>query len=81
MRAIELDRVDRPRGALLEVEPVAAAHELVAHPDGHVVAQGTVEERILALQDKKRALFEAALDGEGAGAAALTRDDLLALFD
>ncbi|MBL8914283.1 MAG: DEAD/DEAH box helicase [Archangium sp.] len=47
-----------------------------------LVAQGTVEERILALQEKKRALFEAALDGDGAaGAAALTRDDLLALFD
>ena len=45
-----------------------------------LVAQGTVEERILQLQDKKRALFEAALDG-GAGAAALTREDLLALFD
>jgi len=45
-----------------------------------LVAQGTVEERILALQEKKRALFEAALEG-GAGAAALTRDDLLALFD
>jgi hypothetical protein len=45
-----------------------------------LVSQGTVEERILKLQDKKRALFEAALEG-GAGAAALTRDDLLALFD
>ena len=45
-----------------------------------LVAQGTVEERILALQATKRALFEAALDG-GAGAAALTRADLLALFD
>ncbi len=45
-----------------------------------LVAQGTVEERILQLQDKKRALFEAALDG-GAGAAALTRDDLLGLFE
>jgi hypothetical protein len=46
-----------------------------------LVSQGTVEERILQLQDKKRALFEAALDGQGAGAASLTRDDLLALFD
>ena len=44
-----------------------------------LVAQGTVEERILQLQEKKRALFEAALEG-GAGAAALTREDLLALF-
>jgi superfamily II DNA or RNA helicase len=45
-----------------------------------LVAQGTVEERILALQETKRALFEAALEG-GAGAGALTREDLLALFD
>ncbi len=45
-----------------------------------LVSQGTVEERILKLQDKKRALFEAALDG-GAGAAALTKEDLLALFE
>jgi superfamily II DNA or RNA helicase len=45
-----------------------------------LVAQGTVEERILALQETKRALFEAALEG-GAGAGALTRDDLLALLE
>lgn len=45
-----------------------------------LVAQGTVEERILQLQDKKRALFEAALDG-GTNAALLTKDDLLALFE
>jgi superfamily II DNA or RNA helicase len=45
-----------------------------------LVSQGTVEERILNLQEKKRALFEAAL-GEASAAAALTRDDLLALFD
>jgi SNF2 family DNA or RNA helicase len=44
-----------------------------------LIAQGTVEERILTLQDKKRAVFEAAL-GEGAAAAGLTREDLLELF-
>ena len=43
------------------------------------VAQDTVEERILLLQDKKRALFEAAL-GDGGAATALTREDLLGLF-
>ena len=46
-----------------------------------LVSQGTVEERILQLQDKKRALFEAALDGGAGAAGGLTRDDLLALFD
>ncbi|ATB44117.1 hypothetical protein CYFUS_009598 [Cystobacter fuscus] len=44
-----------------------------------LVAQGTVEERILGLQDKKRALFEAALS-EASTATAITRDDLLELF-
>ncbi len=44
-----------------------------------LVAQGTVEERILGLQEKKRALFEAALS-EAAAATAITREDLLELF-
>lgn len=44
-----------------------------------LVSDGTVEERILGLQEKKRALFEAAL-GEGGGASSLTKQDLLELF-
>ena len=44
-----------------------------------LVAQDTVEERILALQERKRALFEAAL-GDAGAAASLTRDDLLELL-
>jgi SNF2 family DNA or RNA helicase len=45
-----------------------------------LVALGTVEERILELQEQKRALVDAAL-GEGGGAAgSLTREDLLALL-
>jgi superfamily II DNA or RNA helicase len=44
-----------------------------------LVAQATVEERILALQERKRELADAAL-GDAAAAAALTRDDLLALL-
>ena len=44
-----------------------------------LVARDTVEERILALQDRKRALADAAL-GDAGRAAALTRDDLLALL-
>ncbi|MCB9729732.1 MAG: DEAD/DEAH box helicase [Deltaproteobacteria bacterium] len=44
-----------------------------------LVAEGTVEERILALQGQKRALADAALEGADR-AAALTRDDLLALL-
>jgi len=44
-----------------------------------LIAADTVEERILALQDAKRALMDAAL-GDGAAAAGLTREDLLALL-
>ncbi len=45
-----------------------------------MVTQNTVEERILALQARKRELFEAALGSPGA-AARVTRADLLALLD
>ncbi|MDR0966560.1 MAG: DEAD/DEAH box helicase [Myxococcales bacterium] len=44
-----------------------------------LVALGTVEERILALQQSKRALAEAALSG-AATAEGLTRDDLMMLL-
>ncbi len=44
-----------------------------------LVAKDTVEEGILALQERKRQLAEAAL-GEAGGAAAITREDLLALL-
>jgi len=45
-----------------------------------LVSRGTVEEKILTLQDKKRALFESALGGESGGAA-ITRADLMQLLD
>ena len=44
-----------------------------------LVAADTVEERILALQEQKRAMADAAL-GEADRAAALTRDDLMMLL-
>ncbi|HEX6850078.1 MAG TPA: DEAD/DEAH box helicase [Candidatus Polarisedimenticolaceae bacterium] len=44
-----------------------------------IVSEETVEERILALQASKRAIADAAL-GEAGRAAAITRDDLLALL-
>jgi SNF2 family DNA or RNA helicase len=44
-----------------------------------LVAQDTVEERILALQQRKRALADAVL-GEASEAGRLSRDDLLALL-
>ena len=45
-----------------------------------LVARGTVEEGILALQERKRALADAAL-GDAAAATAITRDELLALLE
>ncbi|MBX3231770.1 MAG: DEAD/DEAH box helicase [Labilithrix sp.] len=45
-----------------------------------LVAKDTVEERILALQEKKRALADVAL-GEAGAAAGVTREDLLALLE
>ena len=45
-----------------------------------MVAADTVEERILALQERKRALADAALAGS-AGAASITREELLELFE
>lgn len=45
-----------------------------------LVARDSVEERVLALQVKKRELARAAL-GDGGAAAGLTREDLLALLD
>lgn len=44
-----------------------------------MVAKDTVEEKILELQDKKRALSQAAIGG-GNAAASLSRDDLVALL-
>jgi len=44
-----------------------------------MVAENTVEERILALQEKKRSVAEMAL-GESGEALSITRDDLLALL-
>lgn len=45
-----------------------------------LVAKDSVEERMLALQSKKRMMADAAL-GEAGGAAAITREDLLALLE
>ena len=45
-----------------------------------LVAKDTVEERILALQENKRRLSEAALGQGAGGVAGLTRDDLMALL-
>ena len=68
-------RVELPqeRGSLSKVTSA------ITQMDGAIVAVDTVEERILALQERKRELAEAALGG-GAGGAALTKQDLLDLL-
>ncbi|MBX6378532.1 MAG: DEAD/DEAH box helicase, partial [Clostridia bacterium] len=45
-----------------------------------LVARGTVEEKVLQLQERKRALFEGLFAGGGSFARELTREDLEALF-
>jgi non-specific serine/threonine protein kinase len=46
-----------------------------------LIAEDTVEERILALQEAKEGLAEAALGGEGGLLRALTADEIRMLFD
>ena len=46
-----------------------------------VVAENTVEEKILELQDKKRELFASVVDADGIGGSALTMDDIRSIFD
>jgi SNF2 family DNA or RNA helicase len=46
-----------------------------------MVAKDTVEERILALKEKKRGLAEIALGAAAGSASGITRADLLALLE
>ena len=47
-----------------------------------MVTKGTVEERVLDLQERKRRIADAALGGAPpGGAAAVTREDILALLE
>jgi superfamily II DNA or RNA helicase len=67
-----------------EAQATDRAHRIGQSKPVHVyrlVARDTVEEAILGLQERKRALLEGALDGESALARALTREDLERLLD
>ena len=46
-----------------------------------LIAKGTIEEKILELQDSKRDLAESVLGGENVGTASLTKEDILALLE
>ena len=45
-----------------------------------LVAKGTIEERILALQQQKAKLAQDVLSGEGVGSAVLSREDLMEIL-
>jgi superfamily II DNA or RNA helicase len=56
---------------------IGQVHPVLVH---RIVAEATVEERVLALQRRKQEIAAAAL-GDAGRAAAITREDLLALFE
>lgn len=46
-----------------------------------LIAQGSIEEKITELQEKKRVLADQVLDGEGLSAASLTKEELLEILN
>lgn len=45
-----------------------------------LIVRGTIEERIVALQDKKKLVFDATVGQDNAAATKLTEDDMRFLF-
>jgi SNF2 family DNA or RNA helicase len=46
-----------------------------------LIAKGTIEEKVLALQEKKRKLFQNVLDDEGMFGSLITEDDIRGIFE
>ena len=46
-----------------------------------LVAENTVEEKVIELQEKKKELFDSVVSSDGFSSSALTMDDLKAIFD
>jgi SNF2 family DNA or RNA helicase len=46
-----------------------------------MIANGTIEEKVLALQQKKAQLFDAVMDDDAVFSSALTADDIRGLLD
>ena len=46
-----------------------------------LVASDTIEQKVVALQQRKRELFASVIDGDGALGGALTADDIRALLE
>jgi SNF2 family DNA or RNA helicase len=46
-----------------------------------IVATGTIEEKVMALRDRKAKLFTSVMDDDGIFASALTADDIRGLLE
>jgi len=46
-----------------------------------LVATGTIEEKVMALRDRKAALFDAVMDDDAVFSTALTADDIRGLLE
>lgn len=67
-----------------EAQAIDRSHRIGQRQPVHVVrmiALGTIEEKVLALQQRKRALFDAVVDEESLFAQALTAEDLHTLLE
>ena len=61
----------------LQIEPIESVKNTVmVHP---IIVNNSIEEKILELQNRKRALSRSVIE-DGAAAIELTKDDLLGLF-
>lgn len=66
-----------------EAQAVDRAHRIGQTRSVNVyrlVAADTIEQKVIALQERKRELFAAVVDGDGAASTALTADDIRALL-
>lgn len=67
-----------------EAQAIDRSHRIGQHKPVHVIrmiALGTIEEKVLQLQRRKRALFDVVVDDEDLFAQALTAGDVRALLD
>lgn len=69
-RAAEMQAIDRTH-RLGQYRPIRAVR---------LIAEGTVEERVLQLQEKKRLVFDGTVGRDAASLKMLTVDDMKAMF-
>jgi len=65
------ERLAREKGQVIAAE----------HPEALVVSADTIEEKVMALRDRKAKLFTSVLDDDGIFASALTADDIRGLLE